>query len=84
MNLFSWISQKKLVMVKLSKMIAFSKNKIYLHEISGVCNFIKNEALTQVFSCEFCKIFKTTFLYRTPPVAAFDLLKLELKFGNEP
>ena len=25
------------------------------------CNFIKNETLTQVFSCEFCKIFKNTF-----------------------
>ena len=26
--------------------------------------------LAQVFSCEFCKIFKNTFSYRTPPVAA--------------
>ena len=25
-------------------------------------NFIKKETLTQVFSCEFCKIFKNTFL----------------------
>ena len=24
----------------------------------------------QVFSCEFCEIFKNTFFYRTPPVAA--------------
>ena len=35
-----------------------------------VCNFIKKEALAQVFSCEFCKISKNTFSYRTPPVAA--------------
>ena len=34
------------------------------------CNFIKKETLTQVFSCEFPEIFKNTFLYRTPPVAA--------------
>ena len=34
------------------------------------CNFIKKEALTQVFSYEFCKIFKNIFFYRTPPVAA--------------
>ena len=34
------------------------------------CNFIKKEALPQVFSCEFCEISKTTFSYRTPPVAA--------------
>ena len=25
------------------------------------CNFIKKEALAQVFSCEFCEIFKNTF-----------------------
>ena len=25
------------------------------------CNFIKKETLTQVFSCEICKIFKNTF-----------------------
>ena len=27
-----------------------------------------------MFSCEFCKIFKETFFYRTPPVAASDIL----------
>ena len=26
--------------------------------------------LTQAFSCEFCEIYKNTFYYRTPPVAA--------------
>ena len=35
----------------------------------GVCNFIKKETLTQVFSCEFCEISKNTFFYRTPLVA---------------
>ena len=34
------------------------------------CNFIKKEALAQVFSFEFCKIFKNTSSYMTPPVAA--------------
>ena len=33
-------------------------------------NFIKKEALAQVFFCEFCEIFKNTFSYRTPSVAA--------------
>ena len=33
--------------------------------------FIKKETLAQVFSCEFCEIFKNTFSYRTPQVAAF-------------
>ena len=37
-----------------------------------VCNIIKKEALTQVFSCEDCEISKKTLFYRTPPVAAFD------------
>ena len=26
-----------------------------------VCNFIKKDTLAQVFSCEFCEIFKNTF-----------------------
>ena len=34
------------------------------------CNVIKKETLAQVFSCEFCKISKNTYSYRTPPVAA--------------
>ena len=34
------------------------------------CNFIKKETLAQVLSCEFHKISKNTFSYRTPPVAA--------------
>ena len=29
------------------------------------CNFIKKETLAQVFSCEFCQIFKNTSFYRT-------------------
>ena len=32
--------------------------------------FIKEETLEQVFSCEFREIYKNTFLYKTPPVAA--------------
>ena len=34
------------------------------------CDFIKKETLAQVFSCEFCEIFKNTFFHRTPSVAA--------------
>ena len=32
-------------------------------------NFIKKEALAQVFSCEFCEISKYTFSYRTSLLA---------------
>ena len=39
------------------------------------CNFIKKETLTQVFSCEFCEIFKNNFFYRAPLVAASDYNK---------
>ena len=38
---------------------------------TSACNFIKKETLAQVFSCEFCKISKNSFSYRTSPVAAF-------------
>ena len=34
------------------------------------CNLINKETLTQMFSCEFCKIFQNTFFHRTPLVAA--------------
>ena len=37
---------------------------------SQACNFIKIETLPQTFSSEFCKIFKITFSYRTPPMTA--------------
>ena len=38
------------------------------------CNFIKKETLAQVFSCEFYEIYKNTFYYRTPLVAASGVL----------
>ena len=31
---------------------------------------LKKESVAQVFYCEFCEIFRNTFFYRTPPVAA--------------
>ena len=37
-------------------------------------NFIKKEALAQVFSCKNCKISQNTFSYRTAPVAATDFV----------
>ena len=32
------------------------------------------ETLAQVFSCEFCEIYKNTFYYRTPLVTASGVL----------
>ena len=41
------------------------------------CNFIKKEALAQVFSCEFCEISKNTFftehLWANASVTCIDL-----------
>ena len=37
---------------------------------SPFLNFMKKETMAQVFYCEFCKIYKKTFFYRTPLVAA--------------
>ena len=34
---------------------------LFFDEDPGLSNFIKNEALAQVLSCEFCEIFKNTF-----------------------
>ena len=42
------------------------------------CNFIKKETQAQVFSCEFCEIFKNSLFYRTPPVAASNFSQLIL------
>ena len=36
---------------------------------SNAFNFIKKETLAQLFSCEFCKIFKNILFYKTPLVA---------------
>ena len=50
------------------------------------CNFIKKEALAQVFPCEFCEISENTFFYRTPPVAASEDYKFlkDFKRKNNP
>ena len=39
-------------------------------KVSFLINFIKKEALAQVFSCELREISKNTFLYGTPPIVA--------------
>ena len=47
---------------------------LFFNKVAGAaCNFIKKEALAQVFSCEFWENSKNTFFYRTPLVAAFYL-----------
>ena len=43
----------------------------FFNKVAGSAwNFIKKEAPAQVFSFEFCEIFKSTFFHRRPPVTA--------------
>ena len=45
---------------------------LYFNKVAGLAsNFIKIETMSQVPSCEFCKISKNTFCSRTPQVAAY-------------
>ena len=43
----------------------------FLNKVTGLrsATLLKEETPIQVFSCEFCEIFKNTFFCRTPPVA---------------
>ena len=47
---------------------------LIFNKVTGLrpATLLKKEALAQVFSCDFCEIFKNTFFYQTPPVAASD------------
>ena len=42
--------------------------RLFLIKLHQVCNF--EETPTQVLSCEYCQIFRSTYFRRTPPVAA--------------
>ena len=42
------------------------------------CNLIKKETLAHVFSCELCEISNKIFFYRTPLVAASDVLVISI------
>ena len=46
------------------------------------CNFIKKETATQVFSCEFCEIFKNTFFTEEAVVRKCSVKKVFLKISQ--
>ena len=46
-----------------------SRQTLANHRLEA-CNFIKKETLAQLFSYEFCQIYKNTCYHRTPRVAA--------------
>ena len=43
---------------------------------ASACNFIKKETLAQVFSCEFCLIFKDTFFTKYPRATTSVFIKV--------
>ena len=47
-----------------------SLKKVFLEVSQRSASLLKKGTLVQLFPCEFCKISKNTFSYRTPPVAA--------------
>ena len=82
--MFNWVVNRPLKIMKFSRSEAVTQScsvkKVFL-EIRKVHSktllpeslsksLSKKGTLTQLFSCEFCKICKYTLSYRTPPVAA--------------
>ena len=60
----------KTVFLKISQNSQENRNLLFNKVAGQACSFIKKEILAQVLSCEFCDIFKNTFSYRKPLVAA--------------
>ena len=57
----------------------FSKN-LQIYEKTPVPT--KKETLAQLFSCEFCEMFKEHLFYRTPPGDYFRTVKSKLLSAN--
>ena len=67
-----WVSSNRSSRPKvLCKRCSYKFHKIHRTPVPKhvACNFIKKETMTQVFSCEICEISKSTFSYRTSPMA---------------
>ena len=50
--------------------ILYLLTQFHITGLSSYTPWKQRETLAQVFSCELREIFKNTFFYRTPPVAA--------------
>ena len=55
---------------------------LFFNKVEGLrpeaCNLIKKETLAHVFSSELCEISNNIFFYRTPLVAASDVLVISI------
>ena len=58
----------------------FTGKHLYKHQ---ACNFINKETLAQMFSCEFCEIFKSTFFIEHLQTIASILWTLVGLFENK-
>ena len=54
---------------------------LFFNKVAGLtpATLLKKKTLAQVFSCEFCELFKNTFFYRTPPVTGSLSINMEIK-----
>ena len=57
LQMFDWVLNTEAVARRLLEDKVFLKIS---QNFASACNFIKKKALTQFFSCEFCKIFQST------------------------
>ena len=59
------------ILQKLVKLMPENWRMFWESYCPQACNFIKKETLAQVFSCEFCGIFKNTFFTEHIRVIAY-------------
>ena len=77
---------KKGVLVNFAKLTGIHLCQgLFFNKVAGLrpeaCNFIKKKTLTQMYSCEFCEIYKNTFFTEHVQPTASEKLKI-LKFQN--
>ena len=75
-------------MIKITSKITFililleaATRGVLEEKLSQACNFIKKETLTQVFSCEFCKVFKK-IIFTEHLWATASILSVKKKSGQ--
>ena len=59
---------------------------LFFNKVAGLrpTTLFEKESLAQLFSCEFCEIFKNTFFYGTPRVATSIIIFNNMSGGNAP
>ena len=71
-----WVFCREVVLRNFTKFTRKIKCEgLFFNKIAGSRppTLLKKETLAQMFSCEFCEIYKNTYFYRTPPVVASEV-----------